>query len=76
MASTAREKHCEFPWHVACAALAPCGHVLDTYAPPALVHAQAAGIALERLVAARLAETYVERYGRMTGQYDVARAMA
>src|SRR5438105_7522160 len=53
-----------------------CGHVLDTHAPAALVHAQAAGIALERLVAARLAVTYVERYGRTTGRYDVARVQA
>jgi NADH dehydrogenase/NADH:ubiquinone oxidoreductase subunit G len=53
-----------------------CGHVLDTHAPAALVHAQAAGIALERLVAARLAVTYVERYGRTTGPYDVARMRA
>jgi hypothetical protein len=53
-----------------------CGHVLDTHAPAALVHAQAAGIALERLVAARLAVTYVERYGRTTDQYDVARVQA
>jgi hypothetical protein len=53
-----------------------CGHVLDTHAPAALVDAQAAGIALERLVAARLAVTYVERYGRTTGQYDVARVRA
>jgi hypothetical protein len=53
-----------------------CGYVLDTHAPAALVHAQAAGLALERLVAARLAMTYVERYGRTTGQYDVARVRA
>jgi hypothetical protein len=53
-----------------------CAHVLDTQAPAALVHAQAAGIALERLVAARLAVTYAERYGRMTGQYDVTRVRA
>jgi hypothetical protein len=53
-----------------------CGHVLDTHAPAALVDAQAAGIALERLVAARLAVTYVERYGRTTGRYDVARVRA
>jgi hypothetical protein len=53
-----------------------CGHVLDTHAPAALVNAQAAGIALERLVAARLAVTYVERYGRTTGQYVVARVRA
>ena len=53
-----------------------CGHALDTHAPAALVHAQAAGIALERLVAARLAVTYVERYGRTAGQYDVARVRA
>ena len=53
-----------------------CGHVLDTHAPAALVHAQAAGLALERLVAARLAVTYVDRYGRTTGQYDVARVQA
>jgi hypothetical protein len=53
-----------------------CGHVLDTHAPAALVHAQAAGLALERLVAARLAVTYVERYGRTTGRYDVARVRA
>ena len=53
-----------------------CGHVLDTHAPAALVHAQAAGIALERLVAARLAATYAERYGRTTGRYDVARVRA
>jgi hypothetical protein len=53
-----------------------CGHVLDTHAPAALVHAQAAGIALERLVAARLAVTYAERYGRTTGRYDVARVRA
>jgi hypothetical protein len=50
-----------------------CGHVLDTHAPAALVHAQAAGLALERLVAARLAVVYVERYGRTRGPYDVAR---
>jgi hypothetical protein len=53
-----------------------CGHVLDTHAPAALVHAQAVGIALERLVAARLAVTYVDRYGRTTGSYDVARVQA
>jgi hypothetical protein len=53
-----------------------CGHVLDTHAPAALVHAQAAGIALERLVAARLAVTYVDRYGRTTGPYDVERVQA
>ena len=53
-----------------------CGHVLDTHAPAALVHAQAAGLALERLVAARLAVTYVDRYGRTTGPYDVARVQA
>ena len=53
-----------------------CGHVLDTHTPAALVHAQAAGIALERLVAARLAVTYVDRYGRTTGQYDVERVQA
>ena len=53
-----------------------CGHVLDTHAPAALVHAQAAGIALERLVTARLAVTYVDRYGRTTGQYDVERVQA
>ena len=53
-----------------------CGHVLDTHAPAALVHAQAAGIALERLVAARLAVTYVDRYGRTTGHYDVERVQA
>jgi hypothetical protein len=40
------------------------------------VHAQAAGIALERLVVARLAVAYVERYGRTTGPYDVARVRA
>ena len=49
-----------------------CAQVLDTHAPAALVHAQAAGIALERLVAARLVVTYVERYGRTRGRYDVA----
>jgi hypothetical protein len=53
-----------------------CGHVLDTHAPAALVQAQAAGIALERLVAARLAATYVARYGRTTGLYDVVRVRA
>jgi hypothetical protein len=53
-----------------------CGQVLDTHAPAALVHAQAAGIALERLVAARLVVTYVERYGRTTGRYDVAHVRA
>jgi hypothetical protein len=53
-----------------------CGHVLDTHVPAALVHVQAAGIALERLVAARLAVTYVERYGRTRGTYDVARMRA
>ena len=53
-----------------------CGHVLDTHAPAALVHAQAAGLALERLVAARLAVAYGERYGRTTGPYDVARVRA
>jgi hypothetical protein len=53
-----------------------CGHVLDTHAPAALVHAQAAGLALERLVAARLAVMYVDRYGRKTGPYDVARMQA
>jgi hypothetical protein len=53
-----------------------CGHVLDTHVPAVLVDAQAAGIALERLVAARLAVTYVERYGRTTGRYDVARVRA
>ena len=53
-----------------------CGHVLDTHAPAALVHAQAAGLALERLVAARLAVTYVDRYGRTTGQYEVERVQA
>ena len=53
-----------------------CGHVLDTHTPAALVHAQAAGIALERLVAARLAVTYVDRYGRTTGPYDVAHVQA
>jgi hypothetical protein len=53
-----------------------CGHVLDTHAPAALVDAQAAGIVLERLVAARLAVTYVERYGRTTGPYDVGRVRA
>jgi hypothetical protein len=53
-----------------------CGHVLDTHAPAALVDAQAAGLALERLVAARLAVTYAERYGRTTGRYDVARVRA
>ena len=53
-----------------------CGHVLDTHAPAALVHAQAAGIALERLVAARLAVTYVDRYGHTTGPYDVAHMQA
>jgi hypothetical protein len=57
-------------------ALCVCGHVLDTHAPAALVDAQAAGIALERLVVARLAVTYVERYGRTTGPYDVARVRA
>jgi len=40
------------------------------------VHAQAAGIALERLVAARLAVTYVDRYGRTTGPYDVTHVQA
>ena len=53
-----------------------CGHVLDTHAPAALVHAQAAGIALEKVVAARLAVTYVDRYGRTTGPYEVARVQA
>ena len=53
-----------------------CGHVLDTHTPAALVHAQAAGIALERLVATRLAVTYVDRYGRTTGPYDVAHVQA
>jgi hypothetical protein len=53
-----------------------CRHVLDIHAPAALVHAQAAGIALERLVAARLAVTYVERFGRTTGPYDAARVRA
>ena len=53
-----------------------CGHVLDTHAPAALVHVQAAGLALERLVAARLAVMYVDRYGRKTGPYDVARVQA
>jgi hypothetical protein len=53
-----------------------CGRVLDTHAPAVLVQAQAAGIALERLVAARLAVTYMERYGRTTGRYDVARVRA
>jgi hypothetical protein len=53
-----------------------CAHVLDTHAPAALVDAQAAGIALERLVAARLAMTYAERYGRTRGRYDVARVRA
>ena len=53
-----------------------CGHVLDTHAPAALVDAQAAGLALERLVTARLAVTYAERYGRTTGRYDVARVRA
>jgi hypothetical protein len=53
-----------------------CGHVLDTHAPAALVQAQAAGIALERLVAARLGVMYMERYGRTTGPYDVARVQA
>jgi hypothetical protein len=53
-----------------------CGHVLDTHTPAALVHAQAAGIALERLVAARLAVTYVDRYGRTTGPYDVTHVQA
>src|ERR687883_1491576 len=53
-----------------------CGHVLDTHAPAALVHAQAAGIALERLVAALLAVAYVDRYGRTTGPYDVALVQA
>jgi hypothetical protein len=55
---------------------APCGHVLDTHVPAALVDAQAAGIAQEGLVAARLAVTYVERYGRTPGPYDVARVQA
>jgi hypothetical protein len=53
-----------------------CGYVLDTHAPAALVQAQAASIALERLVAARLGVTYMERYGRTTGPYDVARVRA
>jgi hypothetical protein len=53
-----------------------CGHVLDTHTPAALVHAQAAGIALERLVAARLVVTYVDRCGRTTGPYDVERVQA
>jgi hypothetical protein len=53
-----------------------CAYVLDTHAPAAIVDAQAAGIALERLVAARLAVTYAERYGRTPGLYDVARVQA
>jgi hypothetical protein len=52
------------------------GHVLDTHAPAPLVDAQAAGIALERLVAARIVVAYVERHGCTKGLYRVVRVRA
>ncbi len=50
-----------------------CAQVLETHAPAALVHAQAAGIALEHLVAASLVDAYGASGGRGTRRYDVAR---
>jgi len=36
----------------------------DTHAPAVLVHAQAAGVLLEHLVAAAIVQSYVDRHGR------------
>lgn len=41
-----------------------CVQALDTHAPAVLVHAQAAGVLLEHLVAAAIVQSYVDRHGR------------
>lgn len=50
-----------------------CAHVLETHAPAALVDAQAAGIALEHLVAARIVDAYGAGHTHTRGRYDVGR---
>ncbi len=53
-----------------------CAQALDTHAPAVLVHAQAAGVLLERLVAAAIVEAYADRYGRPDDQYEIERVRA
>lgn len=60
----------------AAALTALCARALDTHAPAALVHAQAAGVALEYLVVARLTDAYVGGAERVGGQYELARLRA
>jgi hypothetical protein len=50
-----------------------CAQALDTHAPAVLVHAQAAGVLLERLIAAAVARSYADRYGHPNELYDVER---
>jgi len=53
-----------------------CAQALDTHAPAVLVHAQAAGVLLEHLVAAAIVEAYADRYGRPDDQYEIERVCA
>ncbi len=50
-----------------------CAQALDTHAPAVLVHAQAAGVLLERLIAAAVGRSYADRYGHPSALYDVER---
>lgn len=50
-----------------------CADALDRHAPAVTVEGQGAGIAVDVLVGARLAEAYLDRYGRTpNGRYLVA----
>ena len=54
-----------------------CAQALDTHAPAVLVHAQAAGVLLEHLIAAAVAQAYADRYGHPGDDlYEVARLRA
>ncbi len=55
-----------------------CVQALDTHAPAVLVHAQAAGVLIERLVTAAIVQAYVDCYGRPCDQdaYEVNRIRA
>ena len=50
-----------------------CSQALDTCAPALLVHAQAAGILLEYLLAGAIVEAYVDLYGQPQEAFEVAR---